>query len=116
MPCTVVQVQNIGLAVLANRIIERTDPIAPHQLGARDRLPIHRHNDRPAFDHLHAADVILGIGCSFSRTNFGTAMPEGITLIQATLDPQDLNKDVPVDHALLGDAALTLDLLLEAVR
>jgi acetolactate synthase-1/2/3 large subunit len=70
---------------------------------------------RPAFDHLHAADVILGIGCSFSRTSFGTAMPEGATLIQATLDPQDLNKDVQVDHALLGDAGLTLDLLLEAV-
>ena len=31
-------------------------------------------------------------------------MPKGKTIIHATLDPLDLNKDVEADHALIGDA------------
>ncbi len=65
---------------------------------------------------LRTADVIFGIGCSFTRTNYGVRIPyEGKTVIQATLDPADLNKDVPVSHAILGDAKLTLAALYEAV-
>jgi acetolactate synthase-1/2/3 large subunit len=67
-------------------------------------------------DFLQKSDVIFGIGCSFTSTNFGVAMPRGKTIIQATLDPLDLNKDVPIQHALVGDAALTLDMLLLEVR
>jgi acetolactate synthase-1/2/3 large subunit len=62
------------------------------------------------------ADVIFGIGCSFSLTNFGVDMPSGKTLIQNTLSPDDLNKDVPVQHALVGDAGLTLRALLSEVK
>jgi thiamine pyrophosphate-dependent acetolactate synthase large subunit-like protein len=58
--------------------------------------------------YLHDADVIFGIGCSFTTTSFGVTMPKGKTMIHATLDPADLHKDVPVDHALVGDAQLTL--------
>jgi acetolactate synthase-1/2/3 large subunit len=65
---------------------------------------------------LRDADVIFGIGCSFSTTNYGVAMPAGKTIVHATLDPADLNKDVRAEHALIGDAALTLEALLEAVR
>ena len=65
---------------------------------------------------LQQADVIFGIGCSFSVTTYGLSMPTGKVYIQATLDPLDLNKDVPVDYALIGDAALTLDALLAEVR
>ncbi len=61
---------------------------------------------------LNEADVIFGIGCSFSTTNFGLTFPKGKVYIHATLDPLDLNKQVPVDHALAGDAALTLEALL----
>jgi len=57
---------------------------------------------------LRDSDVILGIGCSFALTAFGVQMPKGKTIIHATLDPMDLNKDVPVQHALVGDAKLTL--------
>ena len=59
------------------------------------------------------ADVIFGIGCSFAITGFGLAMPSGKTYIHATLDPQDLNKDVQAKHALIGDAKLTLQALLK---
>ena len=65
---------------------------------------------------LNAADVIFGIGCSFTTTNYGVAMPKGKRLIHATLDAEDLNKDVPVELALLGDAALTLDALIVEVK
>ncbi|MEX1019609.1 MAG: thiamine pyrophosphate-requiring protein [Litorilinea sp.] len=65
---------------------------------------------------LHAADVIFGIGCSFTISSFAVAMPKGKTYIHATLDPADLHKDVPVDMALVGDARLTLAALIRAVE
>jgi len=65
---------------------------------------------------LQRADVIFGIGCSFATTNYGVTIPAGKTIVHATLDPADINKDVPADYALLGDAGLTLEALVEAVR
>jgi len=41
---------------------------------------------------LGEADVIFGIGCSFTETSFGIAMPKGKTIIHSTLDPNHLNK------------------------
>jgi thiamine pyrophosphate-dependent acetolactate synthase large subunit-like protein len=61
------------------------------------------------------ADVIFGIGCSFTETNFGIAMPKGKTIIHSTVDPAHLNKDVEAKIGLIGDAALVLDALLEVV-
>jgi thiamine pyrophosphate-dependent acetolactate synthase large subunit-like protein len=71
---------------------------------------------KPVHDFLHHSDVILGIGCSFAVTNYGVTMPAGKTIIHATLDPADINKDIPADHILLGDAGLILDGLLTAVK
>ncbi|GBD16673.1 Acetolactate synthase isozyme 3 large subunit [bacterium HR26] len=65
---------------------------------------------------LQRADVIFGIGCSFATTNYGVRIPAGKTIVHATLDPADINKDVPADYALLGDARLILEALVEAVR
>jgi thiamine pyrophosphate-dependent acetolactate synthase large subunit-like protein len=65
---------------------------------------------------LNNADVIFGIGCSFTTTNYGVAMPKGKRLIHATLDAEDVNKDVTAELALLGDAALTLEALLVEVK
>ena len=63
---------------------------------------------------LDSADLIFGIGCSFSETAFGVRMPTGKTVIHATLDPSDLNKSVICQQALAGDAQLTLQALIEA--
>ena len=63
---------------------------------------------------LDSADLIFGIGCSFSETAFGVRMPTGKTVIHATLDPSDLNKSVVCQQALAGDAQLTLQALVEA--
>ena len=67
-------------------------------------------------EFLKNADVIFGIGCSFATTNYGVAMPKGKVIIHSTLDAADINKDVPVERALVGDAALTLDALLLEVK
>ena len=75
-----------------------------------------RANPRPVVRYLQEADVILGVGCSFALTAFGVQMPKGKTIIHATLDPQDINKDVPVQHALVGDAQLSLGMLLGAMH
>ncbi len=61
---------------------------------------------------LDAADLILGVGCSFTETSFGVQMPKGKRVIHATLDPDHVNKDIEAEVALIGDAALTLDAVL----
>jgi thiamine pyrophosphate-dependent acetolactate synthase large subunit-like protein len=58
------------------------------------------------------ADLIIGIGCSFTETNFGIKFPKGKKLIHATLDPNHLNKDVVSTIGLVGDAGLTLEALI----
>ena len=59
--------------------------------------------------------MIFGIGCSFTETSFGIAMPKGKTIIHSTLDPNHLNKDVEAKIGLVGDAGLVLDALLEEI-
>lgn len=71
---------------------------------------------KPVHDYLQKSDLVLGIGCSFTRTGFGVKIPAGKRVIHATLDPADINKDVPVEIALVGDAGLILEGLVEAVR
>ena len=82
----------------------------PLSLGSGGRA-----NPRPVKRFLAEADVILGVGCSFALTGFGVGMPAGKTIIHATLDPMDLNKDVAAQYALIGDARLTLTALSQAM-
>jgi acetolactate synthase-1/2/3 large subunit len=65
---------------------------------------------------LDECDVLFGVGCSFTATSFGLAVPPGKRVIHATLDPLDIDKSVPSELALAGDAKLTLAALLEAVK
>jgi len=71
---------------------------------------------KPLHHFLTNADLIFGIGCSFSTTTYGVAMPKGARIAHATLDPADINKDLRAEWALVGDAGLTLDALLAEVR
>jgi thiamine pyrophosphate-dependent acetolactate synthase large subunit-like protein len=82
----------------------------PLSLGSGGRA-----NPRAVKRFLAEADVILGVGCSFALTGFGVGMPPGKTIIHATLDPMDLNKDVAAQYALIGDARLTLTALSQAM-
>jgi acetolactate synthase-1/2/3 large subunit len=64
---------------------------------------------------LKDADLVLAVGSSLTKTNFGPAVPPGKTLIHSTNDPGDVNKDYRADLALVGDAALVLDALIAEV-
>jgi acetolactate synthase-1/2/3 large subunit len=68
------------------------------------------------YQHVQDADVIFGVGASFTATGFGIRFrTDGKTFIHNTVDPMDINKNIPTEHALIGDSKLTLSALVEAV-
>ncbi|HEV8634369.1 MAG TPA: thiamine pyrophosphate-requiring protein [Chloroflexota bacterium] len=71
---------------------------------------------RTAAHFLVGADLVFGIGCSFSRSGFSAPIPPGKKLVQITIDGRDVDRDYPVDLAVLGDARLVLRQLVEEVR
>src|SRR5262245_36972501 len=79
----------------------------PLALGASTR-------SRPKIftEFMARADLVLAIGTSLTRTPFGPAVPGGKTIIHATNDAGDVNKEYRVDHAIIGDAAIVLDALM----
>ena len=66
--------------------------------------------------YLNAADVVLAVGSSLTRTPFGPNVPPGKRIIHATNHEDDINKDYQVERGLLGDAKLTLEALSDALR
>jgi thiamine pyrophosphate-dependent acetolactate synthase large subunit-like protein len=63
------------------------------------------------------ADLILGIGTGLNRHPLTTPpLPKGVPIIHATDDTRDLHKQHHTEIALLGDARLVLQQLIEAVR
>ena len=76
----------------------------PLALGASTR-------SRPKMvtEFMAKADLVFAIGSSLTRTPFGPGVPPGKTILHATNDAADINKEYRVDHAVIGDAALVLD-------
>jgi acetolactate synthase I/II/III large subunit len=66
--------------------------------------------------YLREADVVFGVGCSFTRHGMAASIPAGKTLIHATNDERDLNKNYAADHPLLGDARLVLRQFIDAIK
>ena len=66
--------------------------------------------------YLREADVVFGIGCSFTRHGMAASIPAGKILIHATNDERDLNKSYAADYPLLGDVRLVLRQFIEAVK
>jgi acetolactate synthase-1/2/3 large subunit len=71
---------------------------------------------RTVLHFLRDADVVLGIGCSFTKHGMATNIPVGKTLIHATNDERDLHKNYYADHPILGDAKLVLRQFIDAAR
>ncbi len=69
----------------------------------------------PATKFLQECDVLLAVGASLSPGRFSHGVPDAAakTIIQCVADEWDLNKMFPTDHAVLGDARLTLEALAE---
>jgi acetolactate synthase-1/2/3 large subunit len=70
----------------------------------------------PMLHYLREADVVFGVGCSFTRHGMAASIPAGKTIIHATNDERDLNKNYAADYPLLGDARLVLRQFIEAVK
>jgi thiamine pyrophosphate-dependent acetolactate synthase large subunit-like protein len=60
------------------------------------------------YHFLSRADVIFGIGTSFTKHSMTTTIPSGKAFIHATNDPIDIDKDYYIDYPLIGDAKLVL--------
>ena len=72
----------------------------PLSLGVRDV---------PAERWLKSSDLVFAIGTSLGTTTFGHEIPtKGKTIVQCTIDEQDLNRATRTDHAIVGDARLVL--------
>ena len=67
-------------------------------------------------EYLESSDVLLAIGSSLTRSLFAPTIPDDSrTIIHATLDWRDLNKDYVADVPILGDAKLVLQQMLEEI-
>ena len=74
-----------------------------------------RSGPKMLFEFLGRADLVFAIGSSLTRTPFGPAIPPGKTIVHATNEAADIHKDYRADHALIGDAKLVLEGLIEQV-
>ena len=70
---------------------------------------------KQAAHFLGKADLVFGIGCSFTRTNYGPKVPPGKRIVHSTNDPGDVNKDHIADYSLIGDAKLVLQGLIAEI-
>ncbi|MBI4310534.1 MAG: thiamine pyrophosphate-requiring protein [Chloroflexi bacterium] len=71
---------------------------------------------RPVYEFLKRADVVFGIGTSFTKHGMTTTIPAGKTMVHATNDPNDIGKNYNVDYPVIGDAKLVLRQFIEAAR
>ncbi len=65
---------------------------------------------------LQESDVLFAVGSSMSRTSYGQPIPDGKVIVHNTETVEDLNKDFSVDCGLVGDAKLTLQMIIEEVK
>jgi len=76
--------------------------------GSSTTLGVHR--------YLTRADLVFGIGCSFTKTGFGVPIPPGKVMVHATNDENDINKEHKTPYPVVGDAKLVLAQLLEELK
>ncbi|MEE2746752.1 MAG: thiamine pyrophosphate-requiring protein [Pseudomonadota bacterium] len=65
---------------------------------------------------LEKADLICALGSSLTKTPFGPGIPKGTRIIHATNEAADINKDYYAEHALIGDAGIILDSLIQEIK
>lgn len=62
----------------------------------------------PAYHFLKDADLVFAVGTSLTDHGLATRVPGGKTIVHATNDPVDINKNYAADYPALGDAKLVL--------
>ena len=83
----------------------------PLALGSANRTA-----PKNVFKWLGESDTVFAVGSGLTRTTFGIDIPAGKTLIHSTVSAEDINKDYTVDIGLIGDARLTLELVIDEVK
>jgi acetolactate synthase I/II/III large subunit len=74
------------------------------------------HSAPKALSHfLNGADYVIAIGSSMTRTPWGPRIPDGKKFIHLTNDPAELNKEFTDEVAILGDAKLALQALVDEI-
>ena len=72
--------------------------------------------NRACLQFVSKADVVLGIGASFTRHGMSMPIPGRKTIIHATNDPIDIDKNYAVDYPIIGDAKLVLRQFIDACK
>ncbi|MCI0771568.1 MAG: thiamine pyrophosphate-requiring protein [Chloroflexi bacterium] len=72
--------------------------------------------NRACLQFVSKADVVLGIGASFTRHGMSMPIPGRKTIIHATNDPIDIDKNYVVDYPIIGDAKLVLRQFIDACK
>ena len=71
---------------------------------------------KPLKDYLHAADWLFAIGSSLTLSPFNPNVPPGKSVIHATNNADDINKDVPSEIGIVGDAKLVLAAMIDEIK
>ena len=98
-----VMTTNPGKSALAE-----THPLA---LGASTRS-----RPRMVAEFMARADLVFAIGSSLTKSSFNPPLPAGKRILHSTNEADDINKDYHSEHALVGDARLVLEALIDEVR
>lgn len=68
-------------------------------------------------DHFrHKADLIFGVGCSFTRAPYAMPFPDGKVMVHITNNEGDINKEYPTEYPIIADAKLALRAIIDAVH
>ena len=62
------------------------------------------------------SDLVLALGSSFTKTNYGIDIPLGKFMIHNTVTVEDIGKEYPTDIGLPGDVKLTLNALIDETK
>jgi len=83
----------------------------PLSLGSANRTA-----PKTVWHWLDKSDLILGLGTSWTKTNFGIDIPDGKFLIHNTNNVSDISKEYKTDIGLLGDTKLTIQMLIDEIK
>ena len=83
----------------------------PLALGSANRTA-----PKAVYKWLGASDTLLALGSGLTRTAFGQDIPDGKFMIHSTVSAEDINKDYQVDIGLVGDARLTLEIMIDELK
>ncbi len=71
---------------------------------------------RPVYHFVSRADLVFGVGTSFTTHGMTMPVPAGKTLIHATNSPVDIDKNYSVDYPIVADAKLVLRQFIDACK